>query len=211
MHGMIGSDCGILTNKKARRFATLPAEDTALTASMPPGERTCTRLSDSISNPSPSNIGLSLQEIEDITRFVLRDDNKQVSRKVSHTQYMCYTAPKSYPPPPPPSSSLLPPPPVPFLVQAVACAEAGATLISPFVGRITDWYKADTGRSGFPAAEDPGCLSVAEIYGYYKKHGHDTIVMGASFRNKDQILQLAGCDRLTIAPKFLEVNYVSER
>ncbi|CAN0306091.1 unnamed protein product [Ectocarpus sp. 6 AP-2014] len=88
--------------------------------------------------------------------------------------------------------------------QAVACAEAGATLISPFVGRITDWYKADTGRSGYAAEEDPGCLSVSEIFGYYKKHGHGTIVMGASFRNKGQILQLAGCDRLTIAPKFLE-------
>ncbi|CBJ25518.1 transaldolase [Ectocarpus siliculosus] len=90
------------------------------------------------------------------------------------------------------------------MAQAVACAEAGATLISPFVGRITDWYKADTGRSGYAAEEDPGCLSVSEIFGYYKKHGHGTIVMGASFRNKGQILQLAGCDRLTIAPKFLE-------
>eukprot|EP00903_Cladosiphon_okamuranus_P008804 g8432.t1 len=90
------------------------------------------------------------------------------------------------------------------MAQAVACAEAGATLISPFVGRITDWYKAETGRSGYSPEEDPGCLSVSEIYGYYKKHGHKTIVMGASFRNKGQILQLAGCDRLTIAPKFLE-------
>lgn len=90
--------------------------------------------------------------------------------------------------------------------QAVACAEAGATLISPFVGRITDWYKADTGRSGYAPEEDPGCSSVSEIYGYYKKHGHGTIVMGASFRNKGQILELAGCDRLTIAPKFLEVS-----
>lgn len=89
--------------------------------------------------------------------------------------------------------------------QAVACAEAGATLISPFVGRITDWYKADTGISEYHPAEDPGCVSVSEIYGYYKKYGYDTIVMGASFRNKGQILQLAGCDRLTIAPKFLEV------
>ena len=92
--------------------------------------------------------------------------------------------------------------------QAVACAEAGATLISPFVGRITDWYKADTGRSGYSPEEDPGCQSVSEIYGYYKKHGYKTIVMGASFRNKGQILQLAGCDRLTIAPKFLEVRGV---
>ena len=88
----------------------------------------------------------------------------------------------------------------------MACAEAGATLISPFVGRITDWYKADTGKSGYSPEEDPGCLSVSEIYGYYKKYGHNTIVMGASFRNKGQILQLAGCDRLTIAPKFLEVR-----
>lgn len=90
------------------------------------------------------------------------------------------------------------------LPQAVACAEAGATLISPFVGRITDWYKVHTGQSGYAAAEDPGCLSVTDIYGYYKTYGYGTIVMGASFRNKEQILQLAGCDRLTIAPKFLE-------
>lgn len=90
--------------------------------------------------------------------------------------------------------------------QAVACAESKATLISPFVGRITDWYKADTGRSSYSPQEDPGCASVSEIYGYYKKYGHKTIVMGASFRNKGQILQLAGCDRLTIAPKFLEVK-----
>lgn len=92
--------------------------------------------------------------------------------------------------------------------QAVACAEAGATLISPFVGRITDWFKLHTGRAGYEPAEDPGCLSVTEIYSYYKKHGYDTVVMGASFRSKEQILQLAGCDRLTIAPKFLEVRIV---
>lgn len=90
--------------------------------------------------------------------------------------------------------------------QAVACAEAQATLISPFVGRITDWFKQSTGRADYDPAEDPGCLSVKQIYGYYKMHGYKTIVMGASFRSKGQILQLAGCDRLTIAPKFLEVR-----
>ena len=88
--------------------------------------------------------------------------------------------------------------------QAAACADAGATLISPFVGRILDFYKKKTGKT-YPASEDPGCISVAEIYGYYKKHGYGTIVMGASFRSKGEVLQLAGCDRLTIAPKFLEV------
>ena len=88
--------------------------------------------------------------------------------------------------------------------QAVAAAEAGVRLISPFVGRILDWYKASTGKESYPAAEDPGVLSVSKIYNYYKKHGYDTIVMGASFRNKGEILELAGCDRLTIAPKFLE-------
>lgn len=89
-------------------------------------------------------------------------------------------------------------------VQAVACAEAGATLISPFVGRIMDWYKKSTGVDGFAAADDPGVQSVTAIYNYYKKHGHSTIVMGASFRNKDEITELAGCDRLTIAPALLE-------
>eukprot|EP00353_Schmidingerella_taraikaensis_P011550 CAMPEP_0185569684 /NCGR_PEP_ID=MMETSP0434-20130131/2229_1 /TAXON_ID=626734 ORGANISM="Favella taraikaensis, Strain Fe Narragansett Bay" /NCGR_SAMPLE_ID=MMETSP0434 /ASSEMBLY_ACC=CAM_ASM_000379 /LENGTH=332 /DNA_ID=CAMNT_0028184547 /DNA_START=13 /DNA_END=1011 /DNA_ORIENTATION=- len=88
--------------------------------------------------------------------------------------------------------------------QAVAAAQVGATLISPFVGRILDWYKASEGVDGYPAAEDPGVLSVTRIYNYYKAHGHDTIVMGASFRNVDEILQLAGCDKLTIAPKFLD-------
>merc|ERR1719198_1506239 len=89
------------------------------------------------------------------------------------------------------------------LVQAVACAEAGATLISPFVGRILDWYKAKTGNN-YGAEDDPGVLSVRSIYGYYKKFGHNTIVMGASFRNIGEILALAGCDRLTIGPALLE-------
>jgi len=88
------------------------------------------------------------------------------------------------------------------LPQAVACAEAGATLISPFVGRILDWHKARTGKD-FPAAEDPGVESVREIYGYYKKFGYTTEVMGASFRNKGEILELAGCDLLTISPELL--------
>ena len=88
--------------------------------------------------------------------------------------------------------------------QAVACAEAGATLISPFVGRILDWYKKNTGRDHYPAAEDPGVLSVSRIYNYYKQFGHSTIVMGASFRNAGEIEQLAGCDRLTISPQLMQ-------
>ena len=87
--------------------------------------------------------------------------------------------------------------------QAVACAEANVTLISPFVGRILDWHKKDTGREKYPAAEDPGVLSVTQIYNYYKKHGHGVEIMGASFRNLGEICELAGCDLLTIAPKFL--------
>merc|ERR1712176_1388309 len=87
--------------------------------------------------------------------------------------------------------------------QAVACCEAGVTLISPFVGRILDWYKADTGKT-YSAPEDPGCISVKKIYNYYKKYGYDTVVMGASFRSKGEILELAGCDKLTIAPKLLK-------
>jgi transaldolase len=87
--------------------------------------------------------------------------------------------------------------------QAVACAEAGATLISPFVGRILDWYLKDTGRKSYPPAEDPGVVSVTRIYNYYKRHGHKTEVMGASFRNVDEIKELAGCDLLTVAPKLL--------
>ena len=88
--------------------------------------------------------------------------------------------------------------------QAVACAEAKVTLISPFVGRILDWYKKDTGIENYPAAEDPGVLSVTKIYNYYKKFGYQTEVMGASFRNIDEITELAGCDLLTISPKLLE-------
>lgn len=93
------------------------------------------------------------------------------------------------------------------LAQAVACAEAKCTLISPFVGRIMDWYKKKDGVDGYRPEEDPGVVSVTSIYNYYKKHGHDTIVMGASFRNKEEILELAGCDRLTISPNLLnELN-----
>ncbi|MFA6162474.1 MAG: transaldolase [Methylobacter sp.] len=87
--------------------------------------------------------------------------------------------------------------------QAIACAEAGITLISPFVGRILDWYKKDTGRESYAPAEDPGVLSVTEIYNYYKKFGYKTEVMGASFRNIGEIVELAGCDLLTIAPSLL--------
>ncbi len=87
--------------------------------------------------------------------------------------------------------------------QARASAEAGVTLISPFVGRILDWHKARSGRD-FSAEEDPGVQSVRRIYAYYKAHGHNTIVMGASFRNMGEILALAGCDRLTIAPALLK-------
>ena len=88
--------------------------------------------------------------------------------------------------------------------QAQACAEAGAFLISPFVGRILDWYKASTGKTDYPAAEDPGVMSVTAIYKYYKEHGYKTVVMGASFRNIGEITELAGCDRLTISPGLLE-------
>jgi transaldolase len=88
--------------------------------------------------------------------------------------------------------------------QAVACAEAGVTLISPFVGRILDWYKKSTGKSGYEAHEDPGVQSVARIYEYFKHFGHKTEIMGASFRNLGEITELAGCDLLTIAPNLLE-------
>ncbi len=87
--------------------------------------------------------------------------------------------------------------------QARACAEAGAYLISPFVGRILDWYKAKTSES-YTAETDPGVLSVRTIYQYYKQHGYPTVVMGASFRNLDEVLALAGCDRLTISPNLLK-------
>ena len=88
--------------------------------------------------------------------------------------------------------------------QARACAEAGAFLISPFVGRILDWYKKATGKGSYAANEDPGVVSVTSIYNYYKANGYKTIVMGASFRNIGEILELAGCDRLTISPQLLE-------
>jgi len=87
--------------------------------------------------------------------------------------------------------------------QAIACAENGITLISPFVGRILDWYKKDTGRDSYAPAEDPGVVSVTEIYNYYKKFGYKTEVMGASFRNVGEITELAGSDLLTIAPSLL--------
>jgi transaldolase len=88
--------------------------------------------------------------------------------------------------------------------QAVACAEAGVTLISPFVGRILDWYKKAEKRDSYPPAEDPGVVSVTKIYNYYKKFGYKTEVMGASFRNSEEIVELAGSDLLTIAPKLLD-------
>jgi transaldolase len=87
--------------------------------------------------------------------------------------------------------------------QAIACAEAGVKLISPFVGRILDWYKKAEKRDSYPPPEDPGVVSVTRIYNYYKKHGYKTEVMGASFRNLGEITELAGCDLLTIAPNLL--------
>lgn len=90
------------------------------------------------------------------------------------------------------------------LAQAVGCAEAKATLVSPFVGRILDWYKKSEGVSGYAPSEDPGVRSVTQIYYYFKKFGYKTVVMGASFRNADEILELAGCDLLTISPQFLK-------
>jgi transaldolase len=88
--------------------------------------------------------------------------------------------------------------------QARACAEAGVYLISPFVGRILDWYKKDTGRTDYAGNEDPGVVSVTSIYNYYKQQGYNTVVMGASFRNIGEILELAGCDRLTISPQLMD-------
>lgn len=90
--------------------------------------------------------------------------------------------------------------------QAVACAEAGAFLISPFVGRILDWYQGKNPEADYlsDSDKDPGVISVTSIYQYYRRHGYNTIVMGASFRNKGEILSLAGCDKLTIGPKFLQ-------
>ncbi len=89
------------------------------------------------------------------------------------------------------------------MAQAIACAEAGVKLISPFVGRIYDWHKKDRGVDHIPGREDPGVLSVRDIYNYYKKFGYQTEVMGASFRNSEEIIELAGCDLLTISPAFL--------
>jgi len=88
--------------------------------------------------------------------------------------------------------------------QAVACAEAGVTLISPFVGRILDWYKKSTGRASYPGPEDPGVISVTTIFNYFKTYGYATEVMGASFRNVDEIIELAGCDLLTISPALMD-------
>ena len=88
--------------------------------------------------------------------------------------------------------------------QAVAAAEGGITLISPFVGRILDWYKKSTGRESYPGPEDPGVVSVTQIFNYFKTYGYKTEVMGASFRNIDEIIELAGCDLLTISPKLLD-------
>jgi transaldolase len=96
------------------------------------------------------------------------------------------------------------------LVQAVSCAEAGIQLISPFVGRIYDWYKKSQNRD-FVGAEDPGVQSTTAIYNYFKKYGHKTEVMGASFRNPGEILELAGCDLLTISPKLLGELQKSEQ
>ena len=88
--------------------------------------------------------------------------------------------------------------------QARACAEAGVYLISPFVGRILDWYKANSDKKEYAPAKDPGVISVTKIYNYYKEYGYNTVVMGASFRNVGEITELAGCDRLTIAPALLK-------
>merc|ERR1712241_1248405 len=89
------------------------------------------------------------------------------------------------------------------MAQAVACCEAGVTLISPFVGRILDWYVANGGQKSYAPKEDPGVVSVTKIYNYYKKFGYKTVVMGASFRNTGEVLALAGCDLLTISPALL--------
>ncbi len=94
--------------------------------------------------------------------------------------------------------------------QAIHCAEAKATLISPFVGRILDWYKKHDNVAGYAPAEDPGVISVTSIYYYFKKFGYPTQVMGASFRNKEEIIELAGCDLLTISPQFLKELHEAE-
>ena len=95
--------------------------------------------------------------------------------------------------------------------QAVACAEAKVTLISPFVGRIYDWHKKSKGLSDIPREEDPGVASVVRIYNYYKKHGYETLVMGASFRKLEEVIDLAGCDLLTISPELLEQMAASDQ
>jgi transaldolase len=89
-------------------------------------------------------------------------------------------------------------------VQAIACAEAGVTLISPFAGRITDFYKARDKKESYPPVDDPGVVSVRNIFQYFKKYGFKTVVMGASFRTKEQVIELAGCDLLTVSPQLLE-------
>lgn len=96
------------------------------------------------------------------------------------------------------------------IAQAIACGEVNATLISPFVGRILDWYKKHEGVEGYPAEKDPGVLSVRDIYNYLKKFDYNTEVMGASFRNKEEIIALAGCDLLTISPELMEELKASE-
>merc|ERR1719468_1007041 len=97
------------------------------------------------------------------------------------------------------------------MAQAIACAEAGITLISPFVGRILDWYVANGDKKSFAPQEDPGVISVTKIFNYYKKYDYKTVVMGASFRNTGEVLALAGCDLLTIAPKLLaELDNMSD-
>lgn len=90
------------------------------------------------------------------------------------------------------------------LPQAIHCAESQATIISPFVGRILDWYKKNEGKESYPPSEDPGVQSVTHIYHYFKKFDYKTQIMGASFRNMGEILELAGCDLLTISPSFLQ-------
>ncbi len=97
------------------------------------------------------------------------------------------------------------------LTQAIGAADAKATLISPFVGRILDWHKKNEGVEGYPPEKDPGVLSVTEIFNYFKKMGIQTQIMGASFRNVEEILELAGCDLLTIAPKFLKMLKENEK
>jgi transaldolase len=90
------------------------------------------------------------------------------------------------------------------LCQAIACAESGVTLVSPFAGRITDFYKKKENKTSYPPADDPGIVSVKNIFNYYKQYGYKTVVMGASFRTKEQVIELAGCDFLTVSPNLLE-------